>query len=510
MPRKKSSDYLMVSEPTIIMRQNGLCIRPFQPGDRNHQYSRLEHLTSYYDEVTFGRVRINGFPLDTMDGTGECMFVCSKNSPTFIHNLYPDYNMIIESPWDTYKMYPKVAEMNSSFIPSEIQWDMISRYNDLRNKEAVYITMPTASGKTLTGIYIACAYGKRILILCYKKEILLQWKKSLLEFTDIDEDQILVLKDGAHIMKLYNNMKDPEYQYEGPSVVLSTTTLMGSIISHHGPDVFTDIIRRFGFGMKVIDEAHRHLANIVKINALTNIPRTLYMSAEFRRANDLMNKYFFSTFHDTNILTSPEELAEDFKYTIGVVVEYNSYPTDLEVDECFGRRGFSEFNYMKYQIDKGVILNVIDELVDKIVSTNDGTKIIVFVNMIDHVDLLFSHFVAKYGGRRTITRLHGGVEDGEKALVDSDADLIISTYKSLDTGRDISNIKHIISCVPVDIICDNQAAGRSRPLPDGSLCFYYILSDTGFSYIRKRTKKRLESLYTRKLVDCYKIHLRGE
>ena len=92
----------------------------------------------------------------------------------------------------------------------------------------------------------------------------------------------------------------------------------------------------------------------------------------------------------------------------------------------------------------------------------------------------------------------------------SSADFIIGTYKSSDTGTDIKNVKHIISTGPVDVICDNQAAGRSRPMEDGSNAFYYILSDVGFKYIKKKTKERVQSLQDRKLVDLYKITIGGD
>ena len=56
-------------------------------------------------------------------------------------------------------------------------------------------------------------------------------------------------------------------------------------------------------------------------------------------------------------------------------------------------------------------------------------------------------------------------------------DMIVSTYQSFSVGIDVSLIKYVISCSICTKIDDNQASGRSRPLPDGSDAFYFMLSD---------------------------------
>lgn len=504
--RSKKKEIPFISEPTVILRNSGTLIRPFIPGNKKDGYSYIETITSYWDDVTFDRIPVNGFSMEANDDTGEYMFLCDKKQLSALQAIYPTYNIYQDNAWRFYNMYDPV-QMSEEFSPTPIQLDIISRYNQLKNRTSVFINMPTASGKTLTGIYLAAQFGKRTLIMCYKKDVLDQWYNSFLKFTDISEDQMLMINGSAHIDKLYEEMKDPGYIYEGPSIVFCTTVLFHNLI-HRKPDLFTDMIRRFGFGLKIVDEAHKHPATITKMNALTNIPRSIYMSAEFRRANRQMDKFLFSTFFNTNVLKPEDKFIDDFKYTVGVVVEYNSFPSDVEHDGCFGRRGFAEFPYMRYQYEKGTILNVLDELMLTI--TKIPGKIIIFTNLIEHVDLLFSHFVPLYGQSRKIARLYGDVDDVERSIVTNDADLIISTYKSLDTGTDIRNIKHIVSTVPVDIITDNQAAGRSRPLDDGSNAFYYILSDVGFKYVKKKTKTRLQSLQERKLVDLFQIRLSGE
>ena len=86
------------------------------------------------------------------------------------------------------------------------------------------------------------------------------------------------------------------------------------------PDIFCPIYEKekqyqksYGYSrlLKIMDEAHRHLATLTKVNALSNIPRSIYMSAEFRRANALMSKYFYSTFFSTNLLRPDDKFLEE-------------------------------------------------------------------------------------------------------------------------------------------------------------------------------------------------------
>ena len=83
--------------------------------------------------------------------------------------------------------------------------------------------------------------------------------------------------------------------------------------------------------------------------------------------------------------------------------------------------------------------------------------------------------------------------------------MIISTYQSFSTGIDVSLIKYVISCSICTKIQDNQSSGRARPLPDNSDAYYFIMSDMGFPYTKKKLGSRLAYLKETKIKDIVTI-----
>ena len=72
------------------------------------------------------------------------------------------------------------------------------------------------------------------------------------------------------------------------------------------------------------------------------------------------------------------------------------------------------------------------------------------------------------------------LEDREKVL--EECNLIITTIAACSTGKDIPNLKAILSLTPFSsaIIC-RQILGRLRPLKDGGDVYFFDFTDTGFA-----------------------------
>ena len=66
---------------------------------------------------------------------------------------------------------------------------------------------------------------------------------------------------------------------------------------------------------------------------------------------------------------------------------------------------------------------------------------------------------------------------------------------------DINSIKYVISLNQCNKVTANQAAGRSRALPDGSDSIYFMVTDTGFKYCKQKTKVVLGYLVEQKLKE---------
>ena len=129
-------------------------------------------------------------------------------------------------------------------------------------------------------------------------------------------------------------------------------------------------------------------------------------------------------------------------------------------------------------------------------------KTLILLEHIKHVDEIYDHLNEVNNDKSIIIgRYHSKMEENERESTREFANVIISTYKSFGTGMDIEDIKYVISLNQCNKITANQAAGRSRTLPDGSDSIYFMVTDTGFKYCRQKTKIVLEYLVEQKLKE---------
>ena len=100
-------------------------------------------------------------------------------------------------------------------------------------------------------------------------------------------------------------------------------------------------------------------------------------------------------------------------------------------------------------------------------------------------------------------KANGGVK-----ISKNNASIIVATYSSFGTGLDTENIKYVLSPNQCNKVMDNQAAGRARPLADGTNALYFIFIDNGFSYCKRKLRIRLNYLNETKskTSTVYRLH----
>ena len=73
--------------------------------------------------------------------------------------------------------------------------------------------------------------------------------------------------------------------------------------------------------------------------------------------------------------------------------------------------------------------------------------------------------------------------------------------EALNWFDSIEDLKYVVSLNQCNKITANQAAGRSRALPDGSDSIYFMVTDNGFKYCKQKTKMVLGYLSEQKLKE---------
>ena len=475
----------------IYITQTGVMITPYH----KNQNLYLEKLTSTYDPVRHRRNPVTGFFLD-FESTPLC-FITHLHDSLFLQNQFPDYEIHYVKPSKAMNLTYSI-QLNPDITPREAQTDVLAKLISYENYNQWFIYLSQGLGKTLLSVYLITYFNVKTLIMCYNKEILNQWKETMKEKTDIDPKKILMINDSALLYHICIG-KFPSYEYD---VFMCTPKLLTSFGKKYGFNMISVVMEKMGIGFKIFDEAHRNITNIIKINAFTSINKTLYLSGDFGQSDKVKEKLYFRIFHNVPLITPDDDLMNTLKFTVALVIQYDSHPTELERASVYTRRGFSAYEYMKYQIRKDIFFDTINFVLSNIRKTNSNKyKILILVNMIDHVDLLYDLLYEKYGMEYNIGKYHSNVSDEEKKECKESANMIISTYQSFSTGIDVALIKYVISCSVCTKIDDNQASGRARPLPDGSDAYYFMFADMGFPYTKKKLGSRLNYLQQTKIKD---------
>ena len=255
----------------------------------------------------------------------------------------------------------------------------------------------------------------------------------------------------------------------------------------------SDLFELCGIGFLIYDEAHRNVSNIVKLNSIMNIRYQVYLSADFGQGSYDKELMYKEIFRNVPVLTPSKKLQTSLKYTKLVVVNFNTYPDEIEKQEPFNKYGFSAELYMKYQFKKGTIIDAIKYTIDTILKANDNYRALILFTNIDHVEAMYDILVKEYPDVN-IGKFHGGVSPDNKLNVKNNSKIIVATYGSFSTGLDAKDIKYVLSTNQCNKVMDNQSAGRARPLSDGSDAMYFMFVDNGFSYCKKKLKIRLSYL----------------
>ena len=455
----------------------------------------LEQNTGHYDQVYHRYDSYVGFIIP-FNGT-NCYATYNRDYD-FLKRCLPNYEIVIADHNKSKAMKQRISLVNiESFKPA--QSEMITLIdNSLKTKSsnAWFVNLQTDSGKTVLAVYYATRFNLKTIILCFSDTVLLQWESTFKNRTTIDPNRMVRL-NGAIIDGILGGLIDPD-EYD---VYIATPTLLDRFATDRRDYIkILDFFNRAGIGFLVFDEAHHHTSSIVRLLSVVNPKYQMYLSADFSQGNFEKEDQFRKVFHNIPVLKPTTELARTMKHTKVMVVEFNTYPTAIEKEAPFNRYGFDANLYMSYEFSKGVIQKLIFHLIHTCMSIDKNYRMLILFTNVKHVEEMYSIIKMNYPQYK-VGKFHGEMKKEDKLWSKDQADIIIATYTSFSTGLDTHDIKYVVSCNQCNKVQDNQAAGRSRPLPDGTDGVYFMLIDVGFSYSRSKLKTRLFYLSETKSKD---------
>ena len=357
------------------------------------------------------------------------------------------------------------------------------------------LALMTGSGKTVCTI-------KAIVDMKYPALIVLsmlieQWYKSILTFTQLTKDDIVVIKGYASLFGLWKML---DGGYRPKIVIFSTRTLALYCVSPEGPYAqlpsYQKLQEVIGFGIKVVDECHLNFNTNSLIDYRTNIKMNIYLSATYQRS-DSQGARIFNTYF-------PEELkyGEQFtkKYTTVYMLRYHLCIPPRDIRRFKVAKGYNHARYEGYLIRfstylKTFVSEVIRPAILKFYLNvkKPGQHLLILTTTKQFAIAL----KAQLANQLAMFNLSSGIffsgstdDYGKESNLQSD--VIISTIKSCGTGRDIKQLK---TCINTTSFSSEpqciQMLGRLRELP-GEETIYVDMYNTEIPSHKLHARQRTE------------------
>jgi superfamily II DNA or RNA helicase len=346
---------------------------------------------------------------------------------------------------------------------------------------ALMLNLRTGLGKTFLAIKLLTTLKYKTIIIVDKLDLIKQWKKEILRFTNIEAKQI---KIALGTPALFNLIDNPEEKVE----ILFTTyqSLAGAV--EKDIDFFHELQKTWGLGLKIMDEVHKEIKALFTIDSLNYVPYNLYLTATPARsdpASDKLLKYILP-FNNSYGLSLESNI-----YHKILLVDYKTFPTPaqkVEIEQ--DKYGFNVVKYSAYVADSGwkQFSELLTELLKQLYQKRLRKTFIIFktLSLLDKtVELLNTLYPTIPIGRFT-----GSVKKSERTEQISN-EIVVCTEKIFQTGIDVPDLEILINTFPMSSqVLTEQILGRLRQNTKGSL--YVDITDISFSKTINQRRRRME------------------
>lgn len=347
------------------------------------------------------------------------------------------------------------------------------------------------TGKTAMSIMYFIKKKLKPLIILPDTNLMTQWKDSILEFSNLTEDDIFVFENGANSFKSKSFSKDKLVYIcciKTPASMVSKSTIEELKQFHK------NIIEECKIDLKIFDECHLNLNAIFKTTLWFPTKENLFLSGTMNRSSVKEN-----IIHPG--IVEPDEAIESTEYEVIpnlLSVWYDSKPTKKNIYYCqdMAQRGLIDYNryfntYLlskKHQAKADVYFAMIENMCDYFINNDKrydyDNKIIIVGQTIDFLDQLYLCLKDKY----RVCRMYSKYKEKPE---DENYDIIIGTNKMLTSGFDKKSLNVMISTF-MNTSSHNikQLIGRiCRSYKNKPFAQYICLADTAFSAMHKYFEK---------------------
>lgn len=454
-----------MSRKYIDVNNTSIKIHPYEMGE----YPSLEKSLSLFDKLTFSLTTAYHYNEDNKVLTIPRGISIAKLESTF--GVYANINKISDS-------YTRSIVKLNSPPRDEKQMEAIDfllsngNYKNLSSHSRLLLELDTGVGKTYCTIAAMCAMKIKGAVILNSLDLINQWKDRIMEYSNIVEGEIFIVKGLPTIKKILNGKTEKHKVY-----LISHATIR-SYASSNGWEAVTDVFQKMNIGIKVYDEAHKELINTIFIDMFTNTKKTIYLTATAGRSDVFENKLYGRIYGSVPSLSIKRKKEE--AYLTSIIIKYDSKPNIMDRQNMVSMKGLNSNLYLEYEVfGKGRLLfyRSIFTILETIKTKEDGQIAILAgrKNAVKDIIGFIEKNFPEYRG--DIGEFTSDIKGAEKEKQKSKK-IIVTTFKSFGTGMDLKKLRYLIMCEPYSSkITLHQTTGRLRDI--GGNLYYFELVDIG-------------------------------
>lgn len=369
------------------------------------------------------------------------------------------------------------------------------KYRSNKKYSRLMLTLDTGEGKTYCAVTTIGFLQMRSAIMVPDNGLMAQWEERFYQYTNITEYDIYRISGSASIKKLMK-MSDKEIKYK---IFLVSHKTITSYAKKHGWLAITEVFKKMKIGVKIYDEAHKLMHNMIKIDLYTNTKYNLYLTATAGRSDIKEDIIYNRVFSNIPNFFVKKELEDNYLNVL--VLQYDSRPSYLVQAECKNMHGFDANKYMNYCAEGGgqelffkCIFMVLDSIEEKLIQ-NPNMKIAFLLKRLSVTRKVKKLIAQRYPHFAKSIGLYTSDYSGDAKEKQLQKQIILSTTKSMDAGIDVPGLHYMVMAEPYrSAILGRQVSGRLRNIGE---VHYIEIVDMGFDSCRKQFKDRKKPLLNR-------------
>ena len=136
----------------------------------------------------------------------------------------------------------------------------VAEYRHCAPKSQLSLNLNTGKGKTYVTIGTIAYFGMKSLIIMYSKNLITQWKKEILETTNLKKSQVCIINGSIGIKRAIRG------EYKDAVIFLITHGTIESYANQYGWEAISEFVKSIKVGIKIFDEAHQCFSNLLMID----------------------------------------------------------------------------------------------------------------------------------------------------------------------------------------------------------------------------------------------------